>query len=55
LYLYGASGSCKVIIDLIKESNQFEVEGVFDDNKIEEILDIPVLSTGKNIPVQINK
>jgi len=27
MYLYGASGHCKVIIDLIKESNQLKLKG----------------------------
>jgi sugar O-acyltransferase (sialic acid O-acetyltransferase NeuD family) len=44
MYLYGASGHCKVIIDIIKSSTEMIVEGVFDDNKRDNtILDIPVI------------
>ena len=46
--LYGASGHAKVIIDILKKSNQ-EIEMIFDDNEnIKEILGRNVLST-KNI------
>ena len=43
MYLYGASGHCKVIIDSIQSSSNIEIEGVFDDDEtLKEILDIPV-------------
>ena len=44
MYLYGASGHCKVIIDTILSSTDKVVEGVFDDYfKDEMILNIPVI------------
>ena len=43
MYLYGASGHCKVIIDSIESSTNKIVEGVFDDNfELKEILNIPI-------------
>ena len=43
IYLYGASGHCKVIVDIL-ESNNESVEVVLDDNpSIETIFGIPVL------------
>ena len=47
MYLYGASGHCKVIIDIVRSSLEMVVEGVFDDNKTaKEILDIPIIEFG---------
>ncbi|MCD8194455.1 MAG: acetyltransferase [Tannerellaceae bacterium] len=44
MYLYGASGHAKVIIDILL-SNDKEVKGLFDDNKkIESLLGYPVFS-----------
>ena len=31
--LIGAGGHCKVVIDLIEELNQYEIIGIYDDNK----------------------
>lgn len=46
MYLFGGSGHCKVIIDIIQESKKNAIDGIFDDNpKFETILDIPVLDT----------
>ena len=46
--LYGASGHAKVIIDILRKSNQ-GIEKIFDDNEsIKDILSINVFST-KNI------
>ena len=43
MYLYGASGHCKVIIDSIESSTSKKIEGIFDDNTtIKELLNIPV-------------
>ena len=43
MYLYGASGHCKVIIDSIESSTSKKIEGIFDDNTtIKELLSIPV-------------
>ena len=44
MYLYGASGHCKVIIDCIETSTNKVIEGVFDDNSKEKsILKIPII------------
>jgi sugar O-acyltransferase (sialic acid O-acetyltransferase NeuD family) len=46
MYLYGASGHCKVIIDIITALNEFSIKGILDDNpKCETIFDIPVYNT----------
>ncbi|UMB55456.1 acetyltransferase [Lutibacter sp. A64] len=43
MYLYGASGHCKVIIDSIESSTSKKIDGIFDDNTtIKELLSIPV-------------
>lgn len=43
MYLYGASGHCKVIIDIILASKQFIIEGIVDDSPTTDTLfDIPV-------------
>ena len=42
MYLYGASGHAKVIIDILK-ANHIEIEGLVDDNpEINELLGYPV-------------
>jgi acetyltransferase EpsM len=44
MYLYGASGHCKVIMDMITSSTNKIVEAVFDDNvEIKNVLDVAVL------------
>ena len=44
MYLYGASGHCKVIIDCVETSTNKVIEGVFDDNSKEKsILKIPII------------
>lgn len=46
MHLYGASGHCKVVVDIIVASKGFVIEGIFDDNpKFEFLFDIPVLNT----------
>ena len=46
MYLFGSSGHCKVIIDIIIKSNLEILEGVFDDNPSrDEICKIPVYKT----------
>jgi acetyltransferase EpsM len=48
-YLYGASGHCKVVIDVLKSNNEV-VEAVFDDNPSTDfLLDIPVVSVKEDI------
>ena len=49
MYLYGASGHSKVIIDIL-EDNKISVDGVFDDNEdIKQILSYQVLSVKNGI------
>lgn len=44
MFLFGASGHCKVIIDIIQKSKLDVIECVFDDNPIiDNIFNIPVL------------
>jgi sugar O-acyltransferase (sialic acid O-acetyltransferase NeuD family) len=46
MYLYGASGHCKVIIDSLLQSNNVVIEGVIDDNpKSDFVFDVPVIKT----------
>lgn len=48
-YLYGASGHCKVIIDILNNNN-VTIDGVLDDNpKCDFILNVPVLKTLETI------
>jgi sugar O-acyltransferase (sialic acid O-acetyltransferase NeuD family) len=52
-YLFGASGHCKVIIDVLK-SNDINVTAIFDDRPlVTNLVDIPVLETVKlnNFPI----
>lgn len=47
MYLYGASGHAKVIIDILQANNTI-IGGLFDDNeKLEKLLDYPILSPHK--------
>lgn len=42
MYLYGASGHAKVVIDIL-EANQIRIEGLIDDNpEVNELLGYPV-------------
>lgn len=46
MYLFGGSGHCKVIVDIIKKSELYAIEAIFDDNpKFNVIFDIPVFKT----------
>lgn len=48
MYLYGASGHAKVIIDIL-EVNQIKVEGLIDDNpEVNELLGYPVFHHKKD-------
>lgn len=48
MYLFGASGHCKVIIDIIQKSNLDVIECVFDDDpNMNYIYNIPVFKTDK--------
>ena len=47
MYLYGASGHAKVIIDILK-ANGLSIDGLFDDNdSINTLLDYPVYHSNK--------
>lgn len=56
MYLFGASGHGKVIIDIVKSSmNDVEIEAVYDDNPKEDtIMDLPVLIADFNVLNDIN-
>ncbi|MBM7869450.1 UDP-perosamine 4-acetyltransferase [Clostridium pascui] len=44
IILVGAGGHCKVIIDIIKSQNEFEIVGITDKNpELNNILDIPII------------
>lgn len=46
MYLYGSSGHCKVIIDIITASNELKIEGILDDNsKMATVFEIPVFNS----------
>lgn len=46
MYLFGASGHCRVIIDIVNKSNLEIIDGVFDDNPLIEIIsNIPVYNS----------
>lgn len=48
-YLYGASGHCKVIIDILQSNNE-AVEAVFDDNPATDFtLGVPIISVKADI------
>ncbi|CAM4029554.1 acetyltransferase [Flavobacterium weaverense] len=43
IYLYGASGHCKVVVDILKSNNE-KIEAILDDNpKAASLLGIPVI------------
>lgn len=47
MYLYGASGHAKVIIDILRANNE-TIEALFDDNEaITRLLDYPVLRSSQ--------
>lgn len=46
MYLYGASGHAKVIIDILEASGE-KVQGLYDDNELlTSLFDYPILRTG---------
>lgn len=46
MYLFGASGHCKVIIDIIASEEDLTIEGIVDDHpKHNDIFNIPVYNT----------
>lgn len=54
MYLYGAGGHCKVIIDILR-SNNVEIDGVFDDNcKDKTIKNVPILGSISEFNLDIN-
>ncbi|MDP3313048.1 acetyltransferase [Lutibacter sp.] len=56
MYLYGASGHCKVIIDIIKSSTNKTIEAVFDDAvKENTILGIKIVDFKKNDNYKIDE
>lgn len=50
MFLYGASGHCKVVIDAINSSTNSDIEAIFDDNpKSDFITEIPVIKANESI------
>lgn len=43
IILIGAGGHCKVIIDIIKSTNEYEIIGITDNNVKGSIFDIPII------------
>lgn len=53
MYLYGASGHAKVILDIINTSTEYVVKGIYDDDPEKKNLEgIPVLNTIDGIKPQ---
>ena len=49
MYLYGASGHAKVIIDILRANNE-PIEALFDDNeKIHTLFDYPYYVRRKSV------
>ncbi len=57
IILIGGGGHCKVVIDAIRESNRYEIEGIVDWHKDteEKILNIPVIGNDDNLQDIYNK
>lgn len=57
IVLVGAGGHCKVIIEIIRSTNQYEIIGITDTNKQtgEYILDVPILGNDEYLKVLFNK
>lgn len=54
-YLYGASGHCKVIIDILK-SKKIAIESIIDDNpQFDFLLNIPVIKLSEIKPSSLNE
>lgn len=50
MYLYGASGHSKVIIEIIRAVGNIPLDGLYDDNpKCSEILGVPVVDNGTSL------
>lgn len=43
IVLIGAGGHCKVIIDIIKSKDEYEIIGIIDNNSIGSVFDIPII------------
>jgi sugar O-acyltransferase (sialic acid O-acetyltransferase NeuD family) len=44
IILIGAGGHCKSCIDVIEQTNQYEIKGILDPNKIEPLLGYPIIN-----------
>ena len=56
MILYGASGHCKVVIDALKSSNNFDIDFVFDDHPVSKmILGLTVVKTNVELLNKNNK
>tara|TARA_R110000868_G_scaffold347863_4_gene608810 strand:+ start:1522 stop:2148 length:627 start_codon:yes stop_codon:yes gene_type:complete len=55
IYLYGASGHCKVVIDILR-ANQEKITAIIDDNpKTKELLAVPVIHSAEFVADSIQK
>lgn len=52
--LIGAGGHCKIVIDLIEELNQYEIIGIYDDNKIDFFENIKILGNISSLDTTID-
>lgn len=43
IVLIGAGGHCKVIIDIIRSTNEYEIIGITDNNVTSRVFDIPII------------
>lgn len=55
IVLIGAGGHCKVIIDIIKSKNEYEIVGITDKIAKENILDVPVIGNDDILQQLYNK
>lgn len=56
IILVGGGGHCKVIIDIIKSTNEYEIVGITDNNGIgTKILDIPIIGDDSILKELFNK
>lgn len=55
IVLIGAGGHCKVIIDIIKSTNEYEIIGVTDKNAKENLLNVPIIGDDSVLQQLYNK
>lgn len=55
IVLIGAGGHCKVIIDIIKSTNEYEITGITDKNVKGNVLNIPIIGDDNILKQLYNK